>query len=46
MVESYPEMVGSYWREHHIEKLLSLFPEGQLVILVDGKVVGSALSNC
>jgi hypothetical protein len=25
MVESYPEMVGSYWREHHIEKLLSLF---------------------
>lgn len=44
MVESYKEMVGSYWREHHIEKLLSLFPEGQLVILVDGKVVGSALS--
>ncbi|CAH0337547.1 hypothetical protein FVB9288_03315 [Flavobacterium sp. CECT 9288] len=44
MVESYPEMTGSYWREHHIEKLLSIFPEGQLVILVDGKVVGSALS--
>jgi len=44
MVESYPEMVGSYWREHHIEKLLDIFPEGQLVILVDGKVVGSALS--
>jgi len=44
MVESYPEMVGSYWLEHDIEKLLSIFPEGQLVILVDGKVVGSALS--
>ena len=44
MVESYPEMVGSYWREHQIEKLLNIFPEGQLVILVDGKVVGSALS--
>ncbi len=44
MVESYPEMEGSYWLEHHIEKLLSIFPEGQLVILVDGKVVGSALS--
>ena len=44
MVESYPEMAGSYWREHQIEKLLGLFPEGQLVILVDGKVVGSALS--
>jgi hypothetical protein len=35
-------MVGSYWREHHIENYP--FPEGQLVILVDGKVVGSALS--
>jgi hypothetical protein len=22
MVESYPEMTGSYWREHHIEKLI------------------------
>ena len=44
MMDSYPEMVGSYWREHHIEKLLNIFPEGQLVILVDGKVVGSALS--
>ena len=44
MVESYPQMAGSYWREHQIEKLLSVFPEGQLVILVDGKVVGSALS--
>jgi predicted amidohydrolase/ribosomal protein S18 acetylase RimI-like enzyme len=44
MVESYPEMADSYWRASHIEKLLSVFPEGQLVILVDGKVVGSALS--
>ncbi len=44
MVEAYSEMEGSYWKEHHIEKLLSIFPEGQLVILVDGKVVGSALS--
>jgi predicted amidohydrolase/ribosomal protein S18 acetylase RimI-like enzyme len=44
MVESYPEMAGSYWRANDIEKLLGIFPEGQLVILVDGKVVGSALS--
>ena len=44
MVESYPEMADSYWRANHIEKLLDIFPEGQLVILVDGKVVGSALS--
>lgn len=44
MVEAYSEMAGSYWKEHHIQKLLAIFPEGQLVILVDGKVVGSALS--
>ena len=44
MVESYPAMADSYWRVEHIEKLLEIFPEGQLVILVDGKVVGSALS--
>lgn len=44
MIESYPEMVDSYWGSEDIERLLSIFPEGQLVILVDGKVVGSALS--
>ncbi len=44
MIESYPEMADSYWGSNEIEKLLSIFPEGQLVILVDGKVVGSALS--
>lgn len=44
MVEAYSEMDGSHWKEHHIKKLLDIFPEGQLVILVDGKVVGSALS--
>lgn len=44
MVEAYSEMEGSHWKEHHIKRLLDIFPEGQLVILVDGKVVGSALS--
>ncbi|MBE8727515.1 bifunctional GNAT family N-acetyltransferase/carbon-nitrogen hydrolase family protein [Flavobacterium hungaricum] len=44
MIESYPEMADSYWGSDDIERLLSIFPEGQLVILVDGKVVGSALS--
>ncbi len=44
MVEAYSEMEGSYWKEHHIRKLLEIFPEGQLVVLVDGRVVGSALS--
>ena len=44
MVKAYPELDNSYWDEHHIDKLLSIFPEGQLVILADDVVVGSALS--
>lgn len=44
MLHAYQEFDGSYWEEEEIELLLSLFPEGQLVILVDDKVVGSALS--
>ncbi|KAF2335471.1 bifunctional GNAT family N-acetyltransferase/carbon-nitrogen hydrolase family protein [Flavobacterium daemonense] len=44
MIQSYPEMANSYWESDDIERLLQVFPEGQLVILVDGKVVGSALS--
>lgn len=44
MVESYPQMDNAYWSEIDIEKLLEVFPDGQLVILVDSKVVGSALS--
>jgi hypothetical protein len=33
-------MLVLYWREHHIENN-ELFPEGQLVNFIDGKVVGS-----
>ena len=44
MVESYPEMADSFWKEDQIEVLLKKFPEGQLVIVVDGIVVGSAMS--
>lgn len=38
------DMDEPYWAEKDIKRLLKIFPEGQLVILVDGKVVGSALS--
>jgi hypothetical protein len=44
MIQSYPEMAESFWKEDQIELLLNKFPEGQLVIVVDGIVVGSALS--
>ncbi|MBK5277601.1 MAG: bifunctional GNAT family N-acetyltransferase/carbon-nitrogen hydrolase family protein [Bacteroidia bacterium] len=35
---------GAYWRDHQIEHLLKIFPEGQLCIKVDDKLVGAALS--
>lgn len=44
MIEAYTGMIDSYWKESHIENLLKKFPDGQLVILVDDVVVGSALS--
>ncbi len=44
MKASYPGWVGSYWERGTIEHLLHIFPEGQYVVLVDGKVVGCALS--
>lgn len=43
MLESYTGW-GAYWRDHQIEHLLKLFPEGQLCIKVDDKLVGAALS--
>ncbi len=44
MIESYQQMPSSYWKEHHIEKLLKIFPEGQVVMKVNGHVAGCALS--
>ena len=44
MIEAYANWEGAYWREYHIAKLLEIFPEGQICILVNGKVVGTALS--
>jgi hypothetical protein len=43
MIESYPEMEESFGEKIKLY-LLAKFPEGQLVIVVDGIVVGSALS--
>jgi len=44
MIKSYPELEDSHWKEEDIEKLLDMFPEGQVVILADKKVVGAAFS--
>ncbi|MBA2329483.1 MAG: GNAT family N-acetyltransferase [Flavisolibacter sp.] len=43
MLEAYGDW-NSYWREHQIENLLVLFPEGQIAITVNDIVVGCALS--
>src|SRR5689334_16113232 len=44
MVSAYSDMQGSYWREGTIQRLIELFPEGQIAVTVNGKVVGCALS--
>jgi predicted amidohydrolase/GNAT superfamily N-acetyltransferase len=43
MIKSYQDF-PAYWKESQIEILLSKFPEGQIAVVVDGKVVGCALS--
>ena len=33
-----------FWTPKQIDKLIRIFPEGQIVVVVDGKIVGCALS--
>ncbi len=44
MISSYSTMPGAYWREHQISRLIEKFPEGQVVIRVNGQIAGCALS--
>jgi GNAT superfamily N-acetyltransferase len=44
MIASYPGMPNSFWKEHQIKVLLQKFPKGQVVIKVNGKIAGCALS--
>src|SRR3954466_9266643 len=45
MVKAYSEWDGaSFWDESHISKLVEIFPEGQVCIMVNGAVAGCALS--
>jgi predicted amidohydrolase/GNAT superfamily N-acetyltransferase len=43
MIEAY-QGIGGIWRQANIDKLLEIFPEGQLCVEVDGKVAACALS--
>ncbi len=44
MSEAYSGMGGDQWQLTALKRLLKVFPEGQICILVDGKVVASALT--
>ena len=44
MAQAYSSMGGSTWSEASIQRLLQKFPDGQIGILVNDKVVGCALS--
>lgn len=44
MIESYRSMPEAYWEESQINTLLGKFPEGQVVIRVNDKLAGCALS--
>ena len=44
MIDSYSNMPGSYWKEKHIKALIDKFPDGQVVIKVNGQLAGCALS--
>jgi len=43
-IESYSGLSNAHWQPEHIKKLLNIFPEGQLCILVNGKIAASALA--
>ena len=44
MIEAYANLPDSYWDKHHIASLIDQFPEGQVVIKVNGDIAGCALS--
>ena len=44
MIMSYDTLSDSYWKESEIKTLVDKFPEGQVVIRIDGEIAGAALS--
>lgn len=44
MMQAYASLGGQYWKEEALKKLIQKFPSGQIVITMDGKVIGCALS--
>lgn len=44
MMSAYHNMGNAYWGESNIKTLTEIFPEGQIVIKVNGEIAGCALS--
>ena len=44
MILAYKSMPNAIWEEHHIESLIDKFPDGQVVIKINGQIAGVALS--
>jgi predicted amidohydrolase/GNAT superfamily N-acetyltransferase len=44
IIQAYPDLPNPYWSEKNIKTLIKKFPEGQVVIKVNNKVAGCALS--
>ena len=44
MIAAYENWPTAYWSEEHILKLLRIFPQGQMAVMIDGKVAGCSLS--
>ena len=44
MIEIYTNMENTYWEEAQIQALINKFPEGQVVIKINGQLAGCALS--
>ena len=44
MIASYTSMPDAYWKKEHIEKLISIFPQGQVIIKINNQLAGCALS--
>lgn len=44
MISSYYADPNAYWEEAQINSLLEKFPEGQVVIKINGEIAGGALS--
>jgi len=42
MIEVYANMTNSYWQEPQIKSLIQKFPEGQVIIKINGKLAGCA----